>query len=132
MQEDARLKALRTLFDAMEKGLLEKDEPAFRACWTPEGYATNLVGSSGLEGREVFDQGMSKKWFLKPDFTQAEILAEGAALIVPCQVWAWEKERAVDKVDLLLVRHQDGLRVLGGGEKRAEVKALATRATKSP
>jgi hypothetical protein len=128
MNNDA---GLRALFDALEKGLRNKDEAVFQACWTPEGYATNLVGGSGLEGREVFDQGTRKKWVLKPDLERTTVLVEGAALIVPCLVWAWEKEKAVDKVDLLLVREKDGYRILGGGEKRADVEALAkARSTK--
>ncbi len=124
MEDDARL---RTLFAALERGLREQDEAAFKACWTPEGYATNLVGGSGLEGREVYDQGTRKKWFLQPELAQITSLSDGAALIVPCQVWAWEKAKAVDQVDLLLVREADGYRVVGGGERRGEVEALAAR-----
>src|SRR5438045_7444498 len=124
MIDDARLQ---TLFGAMEAGLRGGDEAAFKACWTAEGYAANLVGGSGLEGREVFDQGSRKKWFLKPELAQVAVLAQGAALIVPCQVWAWEKGKAVDKVDLLLVKEKDGYLVHGGGEKREQVEALAKR-----
>jgi hypothetical protein len=127
MMDDARWKALQTLFGAMEQSLRKTDEAAFQACWTPDGYATNLVGGSGLAGQEVFVQGSQKKWFLKPELGQAIVVAGGSALIVPCQVWAWEKQRAVDKVDLLLLREKDAYRVHGGGEKRAEVEALADR-----
>jgi len=127
MQNAAQETVVRTLFEALGKGLREMDAAAFEACWTPEGYATNLVGGSGLEGREVFEQGTRKKWVLRPDLAQIVSLREGAALIVPCQVWAWERAKAVDKVDLLLVKANQGYLVLGGGEKREEVEALAKR-----
>ena len=114
-------------FTAMEKALRDNDEAAFKARWRLDGFQTNLVGGSGLAGNEVFEQGSRKKWFLKPDLGTAAILENGAALIVPCEIWAWEKGRAVDKVHLLLVRENDGYLALGGGEKREQVEALAAR-----
>lgn len=126
-QDDARQKSLQSAFDAMEKAIKDKDEAAFKARWTPDGFEKNFVGGSGLAGKAVFGQGSRKKWFLKPDLGQAKVLEEGAAVIVPCQVWAWEKEKAVDKVDLLLIREKDAYVVLGGGEKRDQVDALASR-----
>src|SRR5581483_1069456 len=92
-----------------------------------DAFEKNFVGGSGLAGMAVFGQGSRKKWFLKPDLAQAQILGEGAAVIIPCQVYAWEKEKTVDKVDLLLIKEKDAYRVLGGGEKRAQVDALAQR-----
>jgi hypothetical protein len=126
-QEDARQKALQAVFDDLEKGLKSPDEALFKGRWHAEGYEKNLCGGSGLAGSAVFGQGSRKKWFLKPDFAQTVSLGEGAALIVPCQVWAWEKEKAVDKVDMLLVKETDGWKLLGGGEKRVQVEALANR-----
>jgi len=126
-QDDARQKALTAAFDAMEKGLREKDEAPFKACWRADAYERNFVGGSGLTGKAVFGQGSRKKWFLKPELKDARVLEEGAAIIVPCQIWAWEKEKAVDKVDLLLIKEKDGYLVLGGGEKREQVDALAAR-----
>ena len=115
------------LFEALEKGIRAKDEAAFKGSWLLHGYEKNLVGGSGLEGREVFAQATRKRWVLKPDVQRTQVIDGGTALIVPCQVWAWEKEKAVDKVDLLLVQvHRDYL-VLGGGEKRGQVEALASR-----
>lgn len=115
------------VFDVLEKAVRGGEEAAFKARWHAEGYASNLVGRSGLAGREVFEQGARKKWFLKPDLARTRVLGEGAARIVPCEVWAWERAKAVDKVDLLLVRDKDAWIVLGGGEKAKEVEALAAR-----
>lgn len=126
-QDETRQKALSAPFEAMEKGIREKDEAAFKARWHAEAFEKNLVGGSGLAGKAVFSQGSRKKWFLKPDLARVKILEDGAAAIVPCEVWAWEKEKAVDKVDILLVKDKDGYLVLGGGEKRPEVDALASR-----
>ncbi len=75
----------------------------------------------------MFAQGTRKKWFLKPDLENARVAAEGAVVIVVCQVWAWEKGKAVDKVELVLVKDKDGIVVLGGGEKRADVDGLVSR-----
>lgn len=128
MQDDAaRRKALAEPFGAMEKALKDKDEASFKARWHASGSGKNLVGGSGLAGAEVYDQGSRKKWFLKPDLEKARALAEGAAVIVPCEVWAWEKGKAVDRVDFLLVRDKEGYLALGGGEKRDQVEALASR-----
>lgn len=124
---DARQKALAAPFEAMEKAIRDKEEAPFKARWHGQGFEKNLVGGSGLSGKEVFGQGSRKKWFLKPDLSKAKVLGDGAAVIVPCEVWAWEKEKAVDKVDLLLVQVKDAYVVLGGGEKRAEVENLAAR-----
>ena len=115
------------LFEALEKATRESDEAAFQRFWLPDGYEKNLVGGSGLEGREVFAQATRKRWILRPDPQGTHVLEEGAALIVPCQVWAWERGKVVDKVDLLLVRSQQGYLILGGGEKRDQVEALASR-----
>jgi hypothetical protein len=115
------------VFDALEKSIRAGDEAAFQARWHPEGFDANLVGRGGLAGREVFAQGARKKWVLKPDAARTRVLGEGAARIVPCAVWAWEQAKAVDKVDLLLVRDKDAWLVLGGGEKAAGVDALAAR-----
>lgn len=120
-------KALAPVFEAMEKGIREKDEKPFKDQWMPEGFEKNLVGGSGVAGSGVFKQGSRKKWFLKPDLAKAKSLADGRAVIVPCDVWAWEKEKAVDHVDMLLVKGEKGYFVLGGGEKIKQVEALADR-----
>ena len=65
------------------------------------------------------------RWAIDP--AKFRSLGEGAAVVVPCEVWGWEKERAVDKVEILLVREGEGLLVLGGGEASKEVEALASR-----
>jgi hypothetical protein len=114
-------------FSAMEKALRDPDESAFQAAWHSAGFSRNLVGGSGLSGRDVFDQAARKKWFPKPDLSKAAALEDGKALIVPCEIWSWERSKAVDRVDFLLVLEKDAYRVLGGGEKRPEVEALARR-----
>jgi hypothetical protein len=114
-QEDARQKDLSAIFQSLEKGIREKDEASFKEPWLGDAYEKNFVGRSGLAGKEVFAQGTRKKWFLKPDLTRALTLGEGAVVIVPCDVWAWEKEKAVDKVDMLLVKDKDAWRILTAG-----------------
>ena len=123
----ARDKALKEIFDVLEKSLRTPDEAAFKAPWHPDAFEKNLVGGSGIPGKSVFGQGSRKKWFPKPDLSKAQAVGDGSAVIVPCEIWAWEKEKAVDKVDFLLVKEKDGWVVLGGGEKRAQVEALASR-----
>ena len=132
-QDDARQKALQAVFDDLEKGIKSSDEAAFKARWHAEGYEKNLCGGSGLSGKAVFGQGSRKKWFLKPDLAEAEFVADGAAAVVFCEVYAWEKGKAVDKVSMLLVKDKDAWIVLGGGEKRLDVAGLLSRwAKKEP
>lgn len=126
-QDDARLKSLQALFDDLEKGHKENGEAVFKARWHAEGYEKNLCGGSGLSGKDVFGQGARKKWFLKPDLAKAAFPQDGAVAVVSCQIWAWEKGKAVDKVDLVLVKDKESWLVLGGGEKRADVDGLVSR-----
>jgi hypothetical protein len=126
-QDDARQKALQAVFDDLEKGIRENDEPRFKGRWHADGYEKNLCGGSGLGGKEVFGQGSRKKWFLKPDLTRTTVAAEGGVVTVFCEVWAWEKGKAVDKVEMVLVKDKDAYIVLGGGEKRADVDGLVSR-----
>ena len=118
--------AQEALFQNMQKAIEGKDEALFKAQWHAEGFEKNLVGGSGLAGTEVFSQGSRKKWYLKPDLAKAVAVAETAS-IVPCEVWAWEKEKAVDKVHILAVKVDQAWVVLGGGEKPDQVRALADR-----
>jgi hypothetical protein len=114
------------VFENMKKAIEGKDEALFKAQWHAEGFEKNLVGGSGLAGNEVFAQGSRKKWYLKPDLAKAVAVAETAS-IVPCDVWAWEKAKAVDQVHLLVVKPDAAWIVLGGGEKAEQVRALAAR-----
>lgn len=127
VQDDPKQKALKAVFDDLEKGIKEKDEALFKARWFAEGYDKNLCGGSGLAGKAVFGQGARKKWFLKPDLAGARSAGEDTVAIVACDVWAWEKEKAVDKVEIILVKEKDVFQVLGGGEKRADVDGLVSR-----
>ena len=126
-QDDVKQKGKQALFEELEKGIRENDPALFKSRWHAEGFEKNLCGGSGLAGKEVFAQGTRKKWFLKPDLANARPAAEGAVVIVTCQVWAWEKGKAVDKVELVLIQEKDGYLVLGGGEKRDDVDALVSR-----
>ena len=114
------------LFENMKKAIEAKDEALFKAQWHAQGFEKNLTGGSGLAGTEVFSQGARKKWYLKPDPAKAVAVAETAS-IVPCEVWAWEKAKAVDQVHILVVKADAGWVVLGGGEKLDQVRALAGR-----
>jgi len=118
--------AQEALFENMREAIEGKDEALFKAQWHAEGVGKNLVGGSGLAGTEVFSQGVRKKWYLKPDLAKAVAVAETAS-IVPCEVWQWEKEKAVDQVHILAVKEAPGWVVLGGGEKIDQVRALAGR-----
>jgi len=126
-QDDARQKALQAVFDDLEKGIKATDEAPFKARWHAEGYEKNLCGGSGLAGKAVFGQGSRKRWFLKPDLAKAELVGEGAAVVVFCEVYAWEKEKAVDKVSMVLVKDKEAWIILGGGEKRPDVDGLVSR-----
>jgi hypothetical protein len=126
--DDARQKAaLKAPFDAIEKALRAADEALFKAQWYPEGYDKNLIGGSGNTGASMYRQGSRKKWFPRPDLAQATVLGNGEAAIVTCEIWSWEGNKAVDRVDMLVIKVKGAYLVLGGGEKRAQVDALASR-----
>ncbi|MEO8705474.1 MAG: hypothetical protein ABI867_35915 [Kofleriaceae bacterium] len=124
---DAKQDAMLAPFAAMEKALRASDEPGFKARWYPDGYTKNLIGGSGISGASVYAQGSRKSWYLKPDLAKLTVLAGGAVAIVGCDIWSWDKERAVDHVDAVIVKIGNEYVMLGGGEKRAEVDALAKR-----
>jgi len=126
-QDEARQKLLQEIFDDLEKGIKMKEEAVFKGRWHAEGYEKNFCGGSGLSGKAVFGQGSRKKWFLKPEIAQAKTVENGTLIVVPCEVWAWEKGKSVDKVDLVLVREKEAYLVLGGGEKRDDVDGLVSR-----
>lgn len=115
------------VFAALEAAIKANDEVGFKIHWHPEGYEHNLVGGSGIPGKAVFRQGARKKWFPKPDLAGATVLRKGDAVIVTCDIWRWTDDRVVDRVDALLVKVNGKYLVLGGGEKRAQVEALAAR-----
>jgi hypothetical protein len=124
---EAAKQAVQALFGAQEKALRAADEAACRALWHAEGWAKNLVGDSGLPGSDVFAQGSRKKWFPRPDPARVEPRGKGGAILVECEIFAWEKEKPVDRVVFLMILHEGAWKLLGGGEKRAEVGALAER-----
>ena len=123
---------MKRVFDALEKAVRASAEADFEKHWHPAGYATNLVGGSGLPGKRVFEQGSRKGWFLKPDLDKLQALPGrlGGPWIVRCDVWSWKKERAVDEIHALLVHMRGKTRkmvMLGGGERLEEVIALGRR-----
>jgi hypothetical protein len=125
--------AMARVFAALEKAHRANDAAAFAARWHPEGFRKNLVGGSGTTGESAFRQGARKHWFLRPDLDKLAGGGRGGPWLVPCDVWSWDKEQAVDHVDALLVWHDGQWLVLGAGEKRAEVEALGRRwADKEP
>ena len=115
------------LFASLEKGIREASEALFKAGWHPEGYTRNFVGGSGLAGFKVYNQGTRKHWFLRPDLKALKTVGRGAPFIVPCDIWSWEKNKAVDHVWAALIWHGKAWVILGAGEKLAEVEALAKR-----
>lgn len=115
------------VFETLKKAIEGRDEALFKARWRAEGFEKNLVGGSGLAGADVYAQGVRKKWYLKPDLAKAVALGDGAASLVPCEVYAWEKAKAVDRVVVVVVKTDAGWAALGGGEKETEVRALAER-----
>ncbi len=117
---------MKRLFAQLEKGLREANEPLFKSGWHAEGYANNLVGGSGLAGYKVYKQGTRKKWYLKPDFSKMQTTGRGAPFLVSCDVWSWEKGKAVDHVWAALIWDKQWV-ILGAGEKLPEVEALARR-----
>ena len=129
LASDPDTAGMKRLFDAQEAALRGADEPAYRAGWDPRGYADNLVGGSGIAGRRVFGQGTHKGWFFKPDLRRLIQAERGGPWIVSCDVWSWKKSRTVDHVWAVLLWHAESKawRILGAGEKRAQVEALARR-----
>ena len=125
---DPCISCMQKIFDKMQEALRKQQEPAFAKQWHPLGYQTNLVGGSGLPGRRVYRQGSRKQWFLRPDFKKLRSAGRGdTPWIVPCKVWSWKKQRAVDKVWAVLVYHHKRFVMLGGGERLEQVTALARR-----
>ena len=115
--------------DGLEKAIKAKDETMFKEFWHSDGYQLNLVGSSGLSGKKVFEQGTSKSWFLKAHMTKLTQDGRAGMFIVPCDVWSWETEKVVDKVWVLPVWLEDQKKwvILGGGENLEQVLALSRR-----
>ncbi len=78
LASDPDTAGMKRTFDAMDKALAGSDADAFAALWHPEGFAANLVGSSGLSGRQVYGQGSRKGWFLKPHMDRITSPTRGA------------------------------------------------------
>ncbi|MCA9665186.1 MAG: hypothetical protein KC503_06345 [Myxococcales bacterium] len=126
--------SMKRVFAKIEKALRGKNEKLFKKQWHEKGYAKNLVGGSGLPGRAVFRQGSRKGWYLKPDIAKMRGVPgrRGGPWIIPCEIYSWKKQRAVDKV-WALVAYQRKLKrwiIVGAGEKLAQVEALGTRYVK--
>jgi hypothetical protein len=116
------------LFARMDRALAELDERGFAENWHPAGYQKNLVGRSGLSGDKVFRQGARKGWTLKPlpglKGLRSVPGSRGAPWIVPCDIWSRKRARAVDRIFALVIHAGGRWKMLGGGEKLAEVQAL--------
>lgn len=118
---------LRQLFDTLERSFKDSDRALLGSVWDSRGIDANLVGDSGLTGAEAFDQGSRKRWCLRPDWSQVAVDERTTVVAVPCAIWSWDKERAVDRVVALVVLDCFSWRVLGAGERREEVEALSQR-----
>ncbi len=116
------------IFTAMKAALKAKKEAPFKAVWHAEGYQKNLVGGSGIAGRNVFAQGSRKGWYIKPDMKSLRSIPGqmGAPWLIKCDIWSVKKKKAVDQIWALLI-YKKGWLMLGGGEKRAQVEALGKR-----
>lgn len=122
-------KALQEVFARAKKALETKNEALFKAQWHPTGYQKNLVGRSGIPGRAVFGQGARKGWYLRPDPKALVAASKSKQPIIPCLIWSTRRKRPVDKVYALLVRYKKRWVILGAGEKRKQVEALASKST---
>lgn len=115
------------VFLVAKSALKERKEVPFRKQWHPLGYEKNIVGSSGIPGRGVFQQGSRKRWYLRPEMKQISFVGPHKLPIVPCLIWSWKKNRPVDKVYAAVVWHQKRWVILGAGERRRQVELLALR-----
>lgn len=123
--DEGGLTGVNNVFADLENGIRKTDEDLFKKHWTAEGYNQNLVGKSGLSGARIYEQGSRKKWFLKPDYSKT--IKQGNVEIFFCEVYAWEKSKAVDEMYLAIADTNGNPKVLGGGEDLSEVRALADR-----
>ena len=110
------------LFTALDASLKAKDAAATEALFTPEGWATNLAGDSGLAGSEVYAQATGKGWTLAPDPTAIATLGEHR--LIRTDVVQRADGAKLDSVWFLLT-NREGWRILGGGEDQEQVRALA-------
>jgi hypothetical protein len=124
---DPDIHGLRQIFVDLEVALKAASEPAFKRRWHPLGYAKNLVGGSGLAGHQVFTQGSTKHWALRPEMKTLRGVTRGEPWILRCDVWSWDQRRPVDSVWALVATHEGVGKVIGAGEVLADVEALAHR-----
>lgn len=130
---DPDIHGLKQIFVDLEVALKAADEPGFKRRWHPLGYTKNLVGGSGLAGRQVYSQGTKKGWALRPEMKTLRGVTRGEPWILRCDVWSWDKRKAVDSVWAVVATHDGVGKVIGAGEVLDEVEALARRwADKKP
>ena len=122
---------MKPIFAKMKKALEDKKEPLFAKQWHAKGYAKNLVGGSGLAGKQVYRQGSRKGWYLKADFSSLRSVPgrRGGPWIVRCDIWSPKRGHKVDEVWALMVylRKEKRSVILGAGEKLAQVNELGLR-----
>lgn len=114
------------LFEALAQAFKSGDAKAAEALVDARGWSENLVGGSGQPFADSFREGAREKWFPRVihDGDVAEV--SKAIIIVPADIVGADG-RLLDRVDVLIVRDGDQWKVLGAGERRAEVLALANR-----
>lgn len=119
---------IKEVLSKLEEAHRTQNKAAAQAAWHPEGWSTNLVGGSGLRGEAAFKQGSREGWYLKPNMDElTNIGRSGKAWFMPCDIWSIKKKQAMDQVVAVVAFHKDKWVVLGAGESRKEVEALAKR-----
>jgi hypothetical protein len=121
--------SMKRVFTQMQTALKKKNEALFKAQWLTLSYEKNLVGGSGLAGKKVFKQGSRKGWYIKPQMAKLRSIPgqRGAPWVIPSLIWSDKKSRALDKVFVILIYKDKRWKVLGSGEKLAQVEALGQR-----
>jgi len=118
--------ALRTLFADLESSFRRRDRALFEKHIYEKAWRKNFAGGSGTSLKKLFRQGARKKWFLKPDLDRVERVGD-KSLIVPCEVYSWTKDRSLQRVFVMLGKHEGRWVLVGGGKKHEQVLALAER-----
>lgn len=120
-------RVLSDLFDSLKQAIGNKSEAQFKSKWDAGGYRRNLVGGSGLSGKEVFEQATRKLWYLRPDMESLiqSTTERGKAFIVRADVCLFKEDKIFDKLWTVVVETRKGKCVmLGAGKKIEAVKAL--------
>lgn len=125
--QKTRVFSLQKTFKELKVALQKKQIKRFKKYWYSKGFEKNIVGPSGLSGTSVYRQGSRKVWHLKPVLRGIRWIKKEKIAILPCLIWSSRRKRAVDKIQVALIRMKTHWLVLGGGESFKEVKQLAKK-----